>query len=54
MHIMYINILPMILNMESDGQVHVRESSGLCFITEISNTELFEKLILVHFGASEK
>ena len=29
-------------------------TKGLCFITEISNTELFENFILVHFPTTDK
>jgi len=48
--IICISILSMKLMVETNVQVHVRESSGLCFIMKVSNTELFEKLILVHFS----
>ena len=50
-HIMCINILSKKLSMEMGVQVHVLELSDLCFtrIMKVSNIDLFEKLILVHF-----
>ena len=38
------------LRLDTGGHVHVRELSGVSFIIKVSNTELFEILILVHFS----
>ena len=47
---MCINILSKKkLSMETGVQAHVRELSDFCFIMKVSKTDLFEKLILVHF-----
>jgi hypothetical protein len=38
------------IKLETSVQVHVRESSGLCFIMKVFNRELFEKFILLPFS----
>jgi hypothetical protein len=48
-HIMCIDIIFKKLSMETGVQVHVRELSDFCFIMKVSKTDLFEKLIHVHF-----
>jgi hypothetical protein len=46
---MCISFLSMKLWLETISPAHVREPSALCFITIVSNIDLFEKLILLHF-----
>jgi len=49
MHFMCVNILSIKLRLETGSPVHVRESLGLCFLMKVSNIDLFEKSIPVHF-----
>ena len=53
-HNMCIKFLSMKLSTETAVQVHVRESSDICFIIKVSKTKLSEKLTLVHFPTTEK